>query len=165
MKKKSFFEKITGVINTNNFDDYEELKNENNSNNQNTENLSREGVSENSNLMSLDEEDAQLTVDVYQTPDHIIVQTMAAGVNPDNLDVQISRDMVTIKGTRHDSRSINQEDFFYKELFWGTFSRTILLPSEVEVEEAEAFEDHGLLTLKLPKIDKDRKTKLKIKTK
>jgi len=105
----------------------------------------------------------ELSVDVYQTPDHIVIQAMVAGVDPGDLDVQISRDMVTIRGTRRDSKSLSEDDYFYKELYWGSFSRTILLPAEIEVEEAEAIEDHGLVTLKLPKVDKDKKTKLKIK--
>ena len=56
------------------------------------------------------------------------------------------------------------EDFFVQELYWGGFSRTITLPEEIDVDAAEAIEKHGLLILKLPKVDKCRKTKLKIKT-
>lgn len=108
--------------------------------------------------------EGQLTVDVYQTPDNIIITTMVAGVNPADLDISITRDMVTIRGSRSETRSVSDEDYFHKELYWGSFSRTILLPQEVEVEEAEAVEKHGLLTLTLPKIDKERQTKLKVKT-
>ncbi|PCI29554.1 hypothetical protein COB55_01900 [Candidatus Wolfebacteria bacterium] len=108
--------------------------------------------------------DGQLTVDVYQTPADIIIKTMVAGVHPSDLDVSITRDMVTIRGKREEARSIKEADYFHKELYWGSFSRTILLPQEIEVEEAEAVEKHGLLILKLPKIDKARQTKLKIKS-
>ena len=88
---------------------------------------------------------------------------MVAGIRPEDLDISITRDMVTIKGSREDSTSIEDEDFFHRELFWGSFSRVILLPQEVEIEEAEAIERHGLLTIKLPKINKDRQTKLRVK--
>ena len=108
-------------------------------------------------------EDGQLTVDVYQTPSQIIIKTMVAGVRPEDLDVSITRDMVTIKGKRETERSVSDENYFHRELYWGSFSRTIMLPAEVEVEECEAVEKHGLLILTLPKIDKHKETKLKVK--
>lgn len=108
-------------------------------------------------------EEGQLTVDVYQTPTEIIIKSMVAGVKPEDLDVAITRDMVTIKGKRETERTINDEDYYHRELYWGSFSRTIMLPAEVEVEECEAIEKHGLLILKLPKIDKNKQTRLKVK--
>jgi HSP20 family protein len=111
-----------------------------------------------------EEPDGQLTVDVHQTPADIFIQTMVAGVKPDDLDISITRDMVTIKGKREATREISDEDYFFRELYWGTFSRTILLPQEIEVEEAEANEKYGLLTIRLPKVDKGRQTKLKVKS-
>ena len=85
-------------------------------------------------------------MDVYQSPDEIVVEAMIAGVKPEDLDVSITRDMVTIKGKREESREVAENDYFYKELYWGSFSRTILLPQEIEPEEAQAVEKHGLLT-------------------
>jgi HSP20 family protein len=89
---------------------------------------------------------------------------MIAGVQPDNLSITITRDMITIRGKREENRSINDENYFVQELYWGAFSRTISLPEEVDPEEAEAIEKHGLLIIKLPKINKDKKTVLKIKS-
>ena len=109
-------------------------------------------------------EEAELTVDVYQTPSDIIVQTMVAGVRPEDLEITIARDMITIRGKREESRTINEENYFAKELYWGTFSRTLSLPAEVEPDDAEATERHGLLTLKLPKIDKEKKKSVKVKS-
>ncbi|MCW9054372.1 MAG: Hsp20/alpha crystallin family protein [Candidatus Pacebacteria bacterium] len=109
------------------------------------------------------EEEGQLSVDVYQTADQIIIKAIVAGVRPDHLDVSITRDMVTIKGKREEAKEVTEENYFYKELYWGSFARTILLPQEIEPESAEANEKHGVLTIKLPKIDKDRETKLKVK--
>jgi HSP20 family protein len=111
-----------------------------------------------------DEEEGQLAIDMCQTPSEIIIKTMVAGVKPDDLDIAITRDMVTIRGKRTESRETEENDFFHKELYWGSFSRTIILPTEIEIEAAEASEKHGLLTLILPKIDKDRQSKIKVKT-
>ena len=63
-----------------------------------------------------------------------------------------------------ESHETAENDFFHRELYWGSFSRTIVLPAEVEIEEAEASEKHGLLTLILPKVDKNRQSKLKVRT-
>ena len=79
------------------------------------------------------------------------------------MDVSISRDMVTLKGKRESERTIADDDYFHKELYWGTFSRTIVLPQEIDVDAAEAVEKHGLLIIKLPKLDKNRSTKLKVR--
>lgn len=106
----------------------------------------------------------ELAVDVYQTPTHIVIKAMIAGVKPDDLDVSITRDMVTIRGKRERHTEGTAGDFFFQELYWGAFSRTIVLPQEVEIEEAEASEKHGLLVVRLPKLDKGRQAKLKVKS-
>ncbi len=110
-----------------------------------------------------EEEEGQLTVDVYQTPTEIVIKTMVAGVRPEDLDISITRDIVTIKGKRETERLIKDEDYFHQELYWGVFSRTVMLPAEIEVEEAEAIEKHGLLVIRMPKIDKHKQTRLKVK--
>lgn len=111
-----------------------------------------------------DMEEGELSVDVYQTGTEIIIEAMVAGVKPEDLHLSITRDMVTIKGRRDGNTQVTHDDYFYKELYWGTFTRTILLPHEVEIEEAEAVEKHGLLIIRLPKVDKARQTKLKVKS-
>jgi HSP20 family molecular chaperone IbpA len=108
--------------------------------------------------------DGELSVDVYQTPTHIVVKAMIAGVRPEDLDVTITRDMVTIRGKREQHTEGSTGEFFFQELYWGSFSRTIVLPQEVEVEEAEAVEKHGLLIIRLPKLDKGRQAKLKVRS-
>jgi len=149
--KKSFFERLTGTVKISD-DEIEEDE-------------EMEDVEENKEKSFADDDsDGQLAVDVYQTQSDIIIKTMAAGIRPEDLDISITRDMITIKGNREDnSINIDDEDYFHRELFWGSFSRTILLPQEIEIEEAEATERHGLLTIKLPKINKDRQTKLRVK--
>lgn len=108
-------------------------------------------------------EDGELTVDVFQTQDEIIIQSTVAGVKPDDLDVTITQDMVTLKGKRQRTNEVSEKDFYYKELYWGTFSRSILLPQEVDADAAQATLKNGLITIRLPKLDKQRTQKLKVK--
>jgi HSP20 family protein len=108
--------------------------------------------------------EGELSVDVYQTPTHIVIKAMIAGVRPEDLDVSITRDMVTIRGKREQHTEGSTGEFFFEELYWGSFSRTIVLPQEVEIEEAEAVEKHGLLVIRLPKMDKGRQAKLKVRS-
>lgn len=115
-------------------------------------------------LEPVEELEGELAVDVYQTPTHIIIKAMIAGVRPEDLDVSITRDLVTLRGKRERHTEGTAGDFFFQELYWGAFSRTIVLPQEVEIEDAEATEKHGLLTIKLPKLDKGRQAKLKVKS-
>jgi len=72
--------------------------------------------------------------------------------------------MVTIRGRREEVREAPDQDYFHHELFWGSFTRTLLLPEEVLIDEAAAKEKHGLLEIVLPKVDKDRSTRLKVKS-
>jgi HSP20 family molecular chaperone IbpA len=111
-----------------------------------------------------EEEMGELAVDVYQTPTHIVIKAMIAGVKPEDLDVSITRDLVTVRGRRERHSEGTNGDFFFQELYWGAFTRTIVLPQEVEIEEAEASEKHGLLTIRLPKLDKGRQAKLKVRS-
>lgn len=115
---------------------------------------------------ALEEEDTEgeLSVDVYQTPTHIVIKAMIAGVKPEDLDVSITRDMVTIRGKRERHTEGGNGEYFFEELYWGSFSRTIVLPQEVDIEDAEAVEKHGLLIIRLPKMDKGRQAKLKVRS-
>jgi|TARA_Y100000310_G_scaffold296014_1_gene327886 HSP20 family protein len=157
-KKPSFFERLTGTVNIDDYSAEEPVEVETTS-----DNLTSPSDVEN-NWIEEGDNGGQLTVDVYQNPNEIIIKALVAGVQPENLDVSITRDMITIKGQRDGGKEITEDDYFYKELYWGAFSRTILLPQEIEVDEATASEKHGLLTLTLPKVNKEKQTKLKIKT-
>lgn len=165
-QKKSFLERLTGSMR---FDDEEEEVSSSPTSVKksvavNSKEEPKDVKKDSKESKWEEEEEAQLTVDVYQTPVDIIVQTMVAGVLPDNLSITITRDMITIRGKREENRSITDDNYFVQELYWGAFSRTISLPEEIDPEEAEAVEKHGLLIIKLPKINKDKETKLKIKS-
>lgn len=164
MKKKSFFERLTGGVNIED-DEYEEREEEDHA--KHMQPTTHIKVKENSSSpmtdWTVDEpHEGQLTVDVYQTPTHIIIKTLVAGVKRDDLDISISRDMVTLKGKREEERGIPESDFFHKELYWGAFTRTVILPQEIDIEGSEATENLGMLTIKLPKTDKGRQTKLRV---
>lgn len=107
--------------------------------------------------------DGQLPVDVRQNAHEIVIRAFVAGVRPDELSISISRDMVEISGSRMERDEASGIDYFTRELFWGSFSRTILLPQEVDVENASANAKDGLLTIILPKLDKAKQTKLRVK--
>lgn len=117
------------------------------------------------NLEFLQEEsEGQLTIDVYQTEDDIIIESTVAGVEPDNIDIDISSESVTIRGERRREESIAEENYLYQECYWGKFSRSIILPQEVDPDKAKAEFKNGVLKIKLPKIDKRKTRKLKVKS-
>jgi HSP20 family protein len=155
-KKRSFFERLTGGIRLN-----EEESPEFSASTAAPAALSEPEVLD---PWTDEEPEGELALDVYQTASDIIIQTFVAGVRPDDLEINITRDMLTVRGRREESRSVRDGDYFTKELYWGAFSRNISLPAEVEPQEAEAIERHGLLTIRLPKINKDKKANLKVKS-
>lgn len=109
------------------------------------------------------EEEGELTVDIYDRGDAIVIQSTVAGVKPEDLDISITSDTVTIRGKRIPQEKIEEKNYYYKELFWGAFARTVILPEEIEDSEAEATMKNGLLTIVLPK--KTRRTIHKLKVK
>jgi len=108
--------------------------------------------------------EGELAVDIYQTATEIIIQTMPAGVKSDDLNISITPDTIIISGKREAPQGVAPQDYMLQELYWGAFSRTIVLPEEVEPSEAEAIEKHGLLVIRLPKLDKVKRHRLKVKS-
>ncbi|MEK7565196.1 MAG: Hsp20/alpha crystallin family protein [Patescibacteria group bacterium] len=107
-------------------------------------------------------EEGQLTIDVYQTTDEMVIKSTIAGVKQDDLDITIATDMVTIQGSRRKDENISPEDYYYQELYWGPFSRSVILPQEVDTESAKASLKDGILTIRLPKFERGRTKKLRI---
>ncbi len=114
--------------------------------------------------MHIEDEEGQLSLDMYETDKEIIIEAMIAGVRPDDIQLSITRDQVTIRGKRESNTHIQEDGYFLKELYWGAFSRTVALPHEIVIEEADAVEKHGLLIIRLPKLDKNRQSKLRVKS-
>ena len=107
--------------------------------------------------------EGQLMVDVYQTPTEIVIKSTVAGVNSEDIDISIVNDMITIKGRRILDENIKNEDYFFQECYWGSFSRSIILPMEIDSDRISATLKNGILTIRLPKIDKNRVKKIRIK--
>ena len=156
-KKRSFFERLTGSMSV---DEEQESGKEYPGKGR------KEGKGEknDNNWMEEKNDEAELSVDVYQTPTDIVIQAMVAGVKPDDLELSIARDTITIRGEREENRNIDEDNYFAKELYWGKFSRTFPLPVEVEPEDVNATERHGLVTIKIKKVDKEKKNTVKVKS-
>lgn len=110
------------------------------------------------------ESEGQLTIDVYQTPNDIIIKSTIAGVEPDNIDINITNDMITIKGNRQKDENVQENDYYYQECYWGSFSRSVILPVDVESDNASASMKNGILTIRIPKAEKIKVKKIKIAT-
>jgi HSP20 family protein len=108
-------------------------------------------------------EEGQLTIDVYQNPSNIVIKSTIAGVSPEDIDISITNDMVTIRGKRTKDEKIEAENYYYQELYWGAFSRSVILPVEVEADKAKAGIKNGILTIKLPKSEKIKTKKIQVK--
>lgn len=102
------------------------------------------------------EQEGQLVVDVYQTPKNIVIKSTVAGLRPENLDISLANDMITIRGKRENQEEVKKEDYYYKECYWGSFSRSIILPAEVRADEVKAELENGILTITLPKVNKTK---------
>ena len=155
---RSFFERLTGAENIEEEEELDEREYEDEDEDEDESHLKVEEEGYQS------DEDGELAVDMYETHNDILIKTVVSGVKPEELDISITREKVVIRGNRTPERGFEGSNYHIQELYWGSFSREIDLPEEVEVDEAEAVAKHGLLVLKLPKINKQRETKLRVKT-
>lgn len=165
MKKPSFLERLTGGQS----DDYDRILDEDHEFGEDDDLTVKDEPEEEENWSddnddTESQQDGELPVDMYQTDDMIVIRALVAGVSPADLEISITRDMVTIRGVREEYQEAHDDGYFHRELFWGSFSRTLLLPEEIAIDESEAQEKHGLLEIKLPKLDKHRSTQLKVRT-
>lgn len=158
MKKPSFIERLTGSMSVDEYED--DMFDDEMPQSQPEPSYEEESWSE---QQEQEPEEGELPIDMYQTGDDVVIRALIAGVSPSDLDISITRDMVTIRGIREELQEAGDDDYYHRELFWGSFARTILLPEEILIDEAEANEKHGLLEIRLPKVDKNRSTRLKVK--
>ena len=114
--------------------------------------------------MGEEEFEGQLAVDVYQTKDSVVVKAPIAVVRPDDIDIAISEDVMTIRGDRKEETIIEKEHYYVQECFWGSFSRSIILPTSTIAEKANATLKDGVLTVTVPKVvQEDKVKKIKVK--
>ena len=109
-----------------------------------------------------DYKEGQLAIDVYQTPGAVVVKSTVAGVKPEDIDIAINNDMLTIRGARQLAEIVADEDYFYQECYWGSFSRSIILPFDVKNDAIEANLENGVLTITLPKADAAKQIFVKV---
>lgn len=163
MAKKSFFERLTGAT----AEDAEEkprltidpaLRDEPKKKKEEKEEKSKVKEEE-----WPEGEEGQLTIDVYQTQNDIVIKSTIAGVRSEDIDIEITNDTITIKGIRKKDDSVSKEDYYYQELYWGPFSRSVILPLDVDADKAKASIKNGILTIKLPKLEKLKTKTIKIR--
>jgi HSP20 family protein len=111
-----------------------------------------------------DKNDGQLACDVYQTKSHFVVIAPIAGVKLSEVEVAVKDEILTIKGKRDLNLDVKEEDYITQECFWGTFSRSIILPQAVETAKIQANFKDGILEIKIPKVEKIKSKIIKIKT-
>ncbi len=111
----------------------------------------------------LSDYEGQLNIDMYQTKDNVIIKSTIAGVRPEDMDITVANDMVTIKGARRREEQISEDDYFYQECYWGNFSRSVIIPVDIDSEHIEADLKDGILTVVVPKAAKAKTKKIKVK--
>lgn len=116
------------------------------------------------NWIENDYEEGQLSIDVYETDKTIVIKSTIAGVRPENIDITIDGDMLTVRGERKEEEKEEGKNYLYKECYWGSFSRSIILPCEVDNKKIEAILESGVLTISLRKIKKSKKVGIKVKS-
>ncbi len=169
-QKRSFFERLTGsrqiendeedkVLNVSSEDDQEETI----INAPSDFTMPEESKIDEHPMKQNDDDDGQLTIDVYQTENDIIIKSTIAGVKPEDLDVSINNDMITIRGERKMDEEVSQENYYYQECYWGSFSRSVIIPVDVLTDKAEASLKNGILTIRLPKAVKDKVKKIQVR--
>lgn len=109
------------------------------------------------------ETEGWLTIDVYQTPEEIVVESAIAGVRPEDIDITVTPDSVSIKGERSHEQEVKNDEYLYQECYWGRFSRSIILPQEIDPDSATVTFKSGILTIRLPKLTLQKTRKLTVK--
>jgi len=163
-KKPSFFEKLTGASWSESNKEEKEAKIEvGKKKNKKKKIIKKDLVADKGAAEEMiAESEGQLTIDVYQTPNEIVIKSTIAGVKPEDIDISMVDDMITIKGTRKKDQDIPEKDYYYQECYWGPFSRSVILPIDVEPGKVKATMKNGILTIKLPKAEKSKAKKIQI---
>ena len=156
---KNFFEKLAGI---NSKDEKVEFELEPKSISK--QDIEEGPLAEESSLEEIFEEaEGELAVDVYQTPSAFFIESTIAGVKQEDVDISIASDSITIRGKREKEEKIKTDNYIHQECYWGRFSRTIILPQEIDPDKAQASIKNGILKISLPKLNKTKTKKIKVK--
>ncbi len=166
--KRSFFERLTGTrsVEPDSYENETPIKPLNNLYEEESETVITSSPVKNmpeENFASADSSEGQLTIDVYQTENDIVIKSTIAGVKPEDLDVSINNDMVSIRGERKNDEQVPEGNYYYQECYWGSFSRSVILPVDVLSEKSEASMKNGILTIRLPKADINKSKKIQVR--
>ena len=107
--------------------------------------------------------EGELAIDVFETDNDIVIQSTIGGTKPEDLDISVENDLVTIRGSRERSAEKEGKKYFYQECYWGSFMRQVILPEEVDGTRARATIKNGVLTLTMPKLHRKKKRKIMVK--
>lgn len=172
--KRSFLEKLTGAkhIDTESYEEetmirtnspYQEPEPESYMNVLPNKNMGRAEKEEISYVSNDNDNEGQLTIDVYQTDNDVVIKSTIAGVKPEDLDVSINNDMISIRGERKQDEQVSSENYYYQECYWGSFSRSVILPIDVMADKAEASMKNGILSIRMPKANNSRTKKIQVR--
>ncbi|MBI5306696.1 Hsp20/alpha crystallin family protein [Candidatus Wolfebacteria bacterium] len=177
MEEKNFFAKLAGVGPDGKFSNYSQKKAQQekkvgfgNSKNGDSDQFYKKSASEELETEvdkieddAPEESEGQLAVDVYSTQTNFIVEAPVAGVKAEDIDIDITLDSIKIRGKRSKEDLNGEKDYIYQECFWGVFSRSITFPQEVDADRATASFKNGILRVIIPKIQRDKPKKVKVK--
>ncbi len=162
MARKSFWQKITGAVKAEDYEyeDFEDFEEEQEQYDYREEEL---GDTEFTESAIDDKLLMELPVDVYHDDENIYIEAFVPGIKLSDLNIELSRELISISGSRQASRDLETSEHFLTELEWGEFSRSLTLPEEVDIDNSSATESNGVLKIVLPKFNKSRKAKLVVK--
>ncbi len=109
-----------------------------------------------------DSPEGQLVVDVYETDKEIVIQSAIAGIKINQIDISLENDIIIIKGERENPCKDKERSYFLKECYWGPFSKEIILPREIDTSRIDAKIKDGILTIRMPKIERAKSKKIEI---
>jgi len=107
----------------------------------------------------------EFPIDMYQTANDVVVKASLPGFKPEEVDISVAGDTLIIKGEHKEEKETKEEDYFYKERRYGSFSRSLPIPVQVKSDKAEAVFENGVLTLTLPKAEEIKPKQIKVKAK
>jgi len=119
-------------------------------------------VEKNNNFLKEKETEGQLAVDLYQTDEEMVLQTIIGGADKNSLEINASNESITIRGERKRPLDIEKDKYLLKECFWGKFSRSVILPCEIDPDKVKAIVKNGVLTVHMPKLSRTKARKVNI---
>jgi len=110
-------------------------------------------------------QDLNLAMDMYETDDNVVVKLAVSGVKPEDIEVTVVGDSLTIKGEIKTEEQVQQRNYHLRERRYGRFSRSVTLPAPVQVDKTTAEFENGILTLTAPKLEEVKPKTVEVKAK